>query len=144
MSPINQSLKILMNLTKVQAVISRRFDRLSVHGIGFNDFIILYILVQTEGKRIRRIDLAEKIGLTASGVTRMLLPLEKTGLVKREANERDARVSYVVLTEAGKRLFEEARETAGSLAKDIIPAEKAKKIHAPLSDILTELGGNIF
>jgi DNA-binding MarR family transcriptional regulator len=143
MSTINQSLKILMNLAKVQAVIARRFDRLSIHGIGFNDFMILYLLGQATGSRMRRIDLAEKIGLTASGVTRILLPLEKIGLVTKEANERDARVSYVVLTKTGQQLFEEAKETANSLAKEIIPGEKAKNINTPLSDILTELGGNI-
>jgi len=131
-----------MNLAKVQAVISRRFDGLSMHGIGFNDFMILYLLQQSPGQKMRRIDLAEKIGLTASGVTRMLLPMEKTGLITREANERDARVSYVVLTEAGKRVFEEAKETAAYVAKEIIPAEKAKNL-SPLSDILFGLGGNI-
>ena len=142
MSNINHSLKILMNLTKVQSVVSRRFDALSMHGIGFNDFMILYILRQAEGERMRRIDLAEKIGLTASGVTRMLLPLEKIGLIKRESNERDARISYVVLTETGRRLFEDAKGTASNLAKGIIPIEKVKNITI-LSDLLADLGGNI-
>jgi DNA-binding MarR family transcriptional regulator len=142
MSTINQSLKLLMNLAKVQAVISRRFDRLNMHGIGFSDFMILYLLQQAPGERMRRIDLAEKVGLTASGVTRLLLPLEKRGLVTREANERDARVSYVVLTAAGRQLFEDAKETASSLAKEIVPTDKTKNINA-LSEILTTLGGNI-
>lgn len=142
MSTINNSLKILMNLAKIQSILSRRFDGLSAHGIGFNDFMILYLLKQSAGEKMRRIDLAEKIGLTASGVTRLLLPMEKTGLITREANERDARVSYVVLTETGKRIFEEAKETAAYVAKEIIPAEKVKNI-GPLSDILIGLGGNI-
>jgi hypothetical protein len=38
------TLKILMNLAKVQAVVARRFDRLSVRGIWFSDFMILYLL----------------------------------------------------------------------------------------------------
>jgi DNA-binding MarR family transcriptional regulator len=142
MSTISPSLRILMNLAKVQSAMSRRFDRLSIHGIGFNDFMILYILTQATNERMRRIDLAEEIGLTASGVTRMLLPLEKIGLIKREASARDARVSYVALTETGKQLFEDAKETAGSLAKEIIPTEKTKKI-ATLPDLLIDLGGNI-
>lgn len=142
MSNINHSLRILMNLAKIQSVLSRRFDRLSIHGIGFSDFMILYLLSRAKGERMRRIDLAEKIGLTASGVTRMLLPLEKIGLVKRETNERDARVSYVVLTETGKQLFEDAKDTANSLAGEIIPAEKVPNM-TTLSDILTDLGGNI-
>lgn len=131
-----------MNLAKVQAVMSRRFDRLNMHGIGFNDFIILYLLQQSAAGKMRRIDLADKIGITASGVTRMLLPMEKTGLVTREANERDARVSYVVLTPGGRQLFEDAEKTANVLALEIIPARKSKDI-AALTDILTKLGGNI-
>lgn len=34
---MNPALKILMNLAKVHAMISRRFDRLNVQGIGLND-----------------------------------------------------------------------------------------------------------
>lgn len=131
-----------MNLAKVQAVISRRFDRLNIHGIGFNDFMILYLLQQSAAGKMRRIDLADQIGLTASGITRMLLPMEKTGLVSREANERDARVSYVVLTSAGKQLFEEAEKTASALANEIVPALKPKDMNL-LTDLLTSLGGNI-
>lgn len=142
MSVINPALKILMNLAKVQAVVSRRFDRLNVHGIGFNDLIILYLLRQSTDGKMRRIDLADQIGLTASGITRMLLPMEKIGLVTREANERDARVSYVVLTSAGKQLFEDAEKTASTLASEIIPALKPKDINL-LTDLLSSLGGNI-
>lgn len=142
MSVVNPALKILMNLAKAQAVISRRFDRLNVHGIGFNDLMILYVLQQSTDGKMRRIDLADQIGLTASGITRMLLPMEKIGLVTREANERDARVSYVVLTSAGKQLFEDAEKTASTLANEIVPALKPKDINL-LTDLLSSLGGKI-
>lgn len=131
-----------MNLAKVQAVIARRFDRLNMHGIGFSDFVILYLLQQSADGKMRRIDLADRIGLTASGITRMLLPMEKIGLVSREANERDARVSYVVLTQAGRQLFEDAKLTAEAVAAEIIPGEREKKFN-PLTDLLAMLGGNI-
>lgn len=131
-----------MNLAKVQSIISRRFDRLNMHGIGFTDFMILYFLNQSAGKSMRRIDLAEKAGITASGITRILLPLEKIGLVGREVNERDARVSYVILTEAGRELFDNANQTANALATEIIPAENGRD-NSLLSDLLKQLGGNI-
>ena len=86
MKAIDPSLLLLMNLSKVQSLLSRRFDRLSVHGIGFNDFMILYLLRQAPGEKMRRVDLADGIGLTSSGVTRMLVPMEKIGLIKREIN----------------------------------------------------------
>lgn len=131
-----------MNLAKVQAVISRRFDRLNVHGIGFNDFMILYLLQQSADGKMRRVDLADKIGITASGITRMLLSMEKTGLVTRGANERDARVSYVILTAGGEQIFEDAEKTANRLALEIIHSEKSIAVGA-FADFLTELGGNI-
>lgn len=139
---INADLLLLINITKVQAVLSRKFDALSVHGLSFNDFVILYILNSSSENKMRRIDLAEKIGLTASGVTRLLNPLEKIGLVSRESNERDARVSYVVITANGKKIFEEAQSTAENITKEIIPFKKDKSLRT-LSDLLYELGGNI-
>jgi hypothetical protein len=59
-----------MNLAKVQAVISRRFDRLNIHGIGFNDFMILYLLQQSAAGKMRRIDLADQIGENRTGSPR--------------------------------------------------------------------------
>lgn len=139
---INADLLLLINITKVHAVLSRKFDSLSVHGLSFNDFVILYILNSSLENKMRRIDLAEKIGLTASGVTRLLNPLEKIGLVSRESNDRDARVSYVVITANGKKIFEEAQSTAENITKEIIPFKKDKSLRT-LSDLLYELGGNI-
>lgn len=139
---INSDLLFLMNINKLQSVISRKFDSLSVHGLSFNDFVILYVLYNASESKMRRIDLAEKIGLTASGITRLLNPLEKIGLVSREANERDARVSYVVITPTGKKVFEEAKVTAENVTKDIFPAKKSKSLPI-MNDLLFELGGNI-
>ncbi|MDB5126870.1 MarR family transcriptional regulator [Mucilaginibacter sp.] len=143
MSTISDSLTILISTMKVQSIIARRFDRLSVHGLGFSDFIILNLLDNAPVEKMRRIDLAEKIGLTASGVTRLLLPMEKTGFVTRESNQRDARVSYVVITAAGKKIFEEARQTAELIAKELLPSVKAKDLKI-LSETLFALGGNAY
>jgi DNA-binding MarR family transcriptional regulator len=141
MNKADNSLKLLLNLTKVQSLIYRKFE-LSAHGISFSDFMILYILNQAAGNKMRRIDLAEKTGLTASGVTRMLVPLEKIGLVQREANERDARVSYASLTETGKQILLEAMVTANYKAKEILPQTTIKNEDV-LIRLLEEMGGDI-
>ncbi len=67
-------------------------------------------LYQAADEAMRRIDLAESVGLSASGVTRLLLPMQKIGLVQKEQNPRDARVSLVKLTETGKQIFLTARD----------------------------------
>jgi len=142
MQKIDQSLRLLMNLSKVQSLMSRRFDSLSAHGISFSDFMILYLLNQAPGGKMRRVDLAEKIGLTSSGVTRMLVPMEKIGLIQRETSDRDARVSYAAITTTGSGILQDAMVTAIVKAKEIIPPASVKQF-AVLADLLGELGGNI-
>jgi DNA-binding MarR family transcriptional regulator len=141
MKKISPALDFCLNTAKFQTKLTRRLDS-CLGGLGFNEFIILYNLSLSESHKMRRIDLAEKIGLTASGVTRLLLPMEKIGLIKREANEHDGRVSYVVLAPGGKAKLAEGLERAEMFCEDFIPANKIKKAD-DLSKILIELGKNI-
>lgn len=101
-----------MELSALQSKILKRVDsQLSMHGISFTEFMVMYQLDQALNKTMRRIELAEQVGLSASGVTRLLAPLEKRKLVQRQANSRDARVSLVQLSEAGRQLLEDAMTT---------------------------------
>ena len=133
---MHATVKFFIDLAKIQAIMNRRFDS-GLGGLGFNEFIILYHLSQAQEEKMRRIDLAEKIGLTASGVTRILLPMEKVGLVKKEVNKEDARSSLVLLAHGGKQKLQEALERAELLVEDIIPSEKRNEIRK-VEKILTD------
>ncbi len=127
MKQTNTQLKFFITLSQVYAKIINQFDRHLLGGLGFNDLIILYHLSQSQGEKMRRIDLADKVGLTPSGITRMLLPMEKLGMIKREADERDARVSYVKLATGGKRLLAETLDEAEHVASELLPSTKLGK-----------------
>jgi DNA-binding MarR family transcriptional regulator len=71
------------------------------HGLTVNDYEALYVLSRAEGGRMKRVDLARRLLLTPSGITRLLEGLESAGLVERVACPEDLRVSYAQLTEAG-------------------------------------------
>ena len=133
------SLKVFVNLSKILTENSRRFNG-GLDGIGFNEFVILLHLSQSPENKIRRIDLAEKMGLTASGVTRILAPMEKIGLIQKEANARDARVSYVAISSSGKRNLAETLEKTKPFFEEIFPPNKIKKTN-DLPALLVELGG---
>jgi DNA-binding MarR family transcriptional regulator len=81
---------------------------LADHGLTINDYEALLQLSRAEGARLRRVDLAGSLLLTPSGVTRLLEGLERAGYVERAACESDLRVTYAVLTEAGRTKLEEA------------------------------------
>ncbi len=127
MPKISERLRLLMLVAKTQAEMARR---LAGQGLGFGDLAVLYAISAAPEGKIRRTDLAEAVGLTASGVTRLLLPLEKIGVVKREAHERDGRASYVTLTKSGQRLFEDALGWAEEKCEDIFPENTAKAVAA--------------
>jgi len=114
------SLEFCLRLTRAYAVLTRRLDNAlaNLHGLSFSDFMVLYHLQRAPGTRLRRIDLAERLGLTASGVTRTLLPLEKLGLIARQPDPRDARVGYAALTKAGQSLLIDALISAESISQE--------------------------
>jgi len=124
---ISNKLEFLFTLAKADAIVSRKIGG---QGLGFGDLAVLYAISQAPEGRIRRIDLAEQVGLTASGVTRLLIPLEKIGVIKREAHERDARVSYATLTKAGKELFTDTLKTVERKCDDLITAEQTKNLES--------------
>ena len=77
---------------------------------------------------MRRVDLADTIGLTASGITRLLLPMEKIGLVRREAHDGDARVSYVAIAPGGEAKLTEAISRAEEYCSDIIHSAESVEV----------------
>ena len=79
------------------------------HGLTLNDYEVLLHLSRAEGGRMRRVDLAESVLLTASGITRLLDGLERAGDVCKETCESDRRVSYAKLTDAGRARLRRAR-----------------------------------
>ncbi|MER6734404.1 MarR family winged helix-turn-helix transcriptional regulator [Streptomyces puniciscabiei] len=141
---MSDALDVTLRLVRAQAALVRRFDsRLDgLHGVSLADFTLLLRLSQAPGGRMRRVDLAEALGVTASGVTRGLAPLERIGLVTREADARDARVAYASLTGTGRRRLREMLVTAEETAAELFaaPALSAEDI-TRLSSLLARLGG---
>ena len=90
------------------------------HGLGLNDLALLLELHGAPNGRLRRLDLAERLGITPSGVARQLAPLERRGLVGRESHPDDARLAIVVLTEAGTRVVGDMLPTAEEAANRVL------------------------
>jgi DNA-binding MarR family transcriptional regulator len=111
----NPSLNAVLRLIRAQSHLQNRFaaELGSVHGLSVNELMLLMQLDQSEGGRLRRVDLAERLDLSQSSVTRMLAPMEKVGWVARADDPGDARVAYVVLRKAGRRLAREGARTLG-------------------------------
>ncbi len=137
----NPAIKFFITIGKTQSILNNRFDR-GLGGLGFNEFLILYYLDQAEDQKLRRVDLADKVGMTPSGVTRLLLPMEKVHYVESGPAEEDARVRFVSSTAAGREKLKEALERLEVLAEDFISAKRSKEL-VSLTDLLIEIGGRV-
>ena len=72
----------------------------------------LELLSRASDKELRVNELAQRIGLNASSVTRLVNRLEAKGLARRDLCADDGRGVYAVIGEAGERLLSDARPAA--------------------------------
>src|ERR1022692_4830085 len=86
------------------------------HGLTMARYDVLAQLV-TAGGRLGLTELASAIMLSPSGLSKLLDRMEKSGLVRREADHRDARAAFAVITSQGRSLASAARHSHHDLVR---------------------------
>lgn len=81
---------------------------LAEHGLTNGDYEVLVVLSEADDRRMRMCDLARRLRLSPSGLTRRLDGLTKAGHVRREPSGTDRRVMLAVLTGEGMRAMRRA------------------------------------
>lgn len=112
----------MTNLEKYLAIrdlVNATEKRALVYGASFSEFVILRAVEAGGPQGIRRVDLAEQVSLSVSGITRALAPLEKLGYIEHQEEELDARVRKVVLTKSGRELFKDIEKDVQRLMDGI-------------------------
>lgn len=125
-----------LHLARADAEVRRRVE---AQGLSLSDLAALYHLSSTQTATMRRQDLADRLGISPSGVTRLLAPLEKLGYVARESDPRDARRSLVVLTPAGAARTRDAVAHAEERAQALLERSFDAEQIAALTDLLLRL-----
>ena len=110
------------------------------HGLTLSDFEVLLRLSRADDRRMRRVDLADQVFLSASGVTRLLDGLERQGFVERAACASDRRVVYAVLSDAGLGRLRTAAESHFAQIDAIFGARFDDADLAELTSLLDRLG----
>jgi DNA-binding MarR family transcriptional regulator len=107
------AIEAFVRLIRANAAVTRRLSaQLSAdHGLSINAYEALLHLARAPERRMRRVDLANSLLLTAGGVTRLLDGLEREGFVGREECPTDRRVTYAVLTKTGRTKLREATKS---------------------------------
>jgi DNA-binding MarR family transcriptional regulator len=111
------------------------------HGLSINAYEALLHLARAPDSRLRRVDLANGLLLTAGGVTRLLDGLERDGFVAREECASDRRVTYAVLTEAGRAKLREASKSHTRQIRELLGGSYDDDELAQLIALLDRLPG---
>ena len=83
------------------------------HGMGLSEFRALEHLHQSETSELRMQDLADKVGLEPSSVSRLVGRLETAGFAFKDLCPSDKRGVYAVITDDGRERYQAARATYG-------------------------------
>lgn len=113
----------------------------ATHGLTVNDYEALMLLSRAKANSMRRVDLAEALQLSASGVTRLLEGLERQGLVARAVCPDDGRVSYAVLTPAGRQKLAKASRAHGAAIRTLFQQRYTNAELDTLARLLARLSG---
>lgn len=109
--------------------------------LTINDYEALLLLARADDERLRRTDLVQNLQLTASGVTRLLDGLETAGLVEKAHCESDARVTYAVLTDAGRTKLKDASCSHVAAIRELFEGRYTEAELRTLADLLGRLPG---
>jgi DNA-binding MarR family transcriptional regulator len=109
----SQALSAWVAFLRGHAALTRSLNAQLVagHGLTINDYEVLLHLSRAPERRLKRVELAQGVLLTPSGITRLLDGLEAAGWVEKAACAADARVTYAVLTDAGEEKLRAAAVT---------------------------------
>lgn len=91
------------------AVLDTELER--EHDLALSSYEVLLHLADAEDCSMRMGELAERLFLSRSGLTRLVDRLVRAGLLERTTCETDRRGSYARLTDEGRRRFDAARTT---------------------------------
>ena len=138
-----QGLSAWIGLLRGHAALTRTLNAelIADHGITINDYDVMAQLVKAPERKMRRVDLARSVVLSASGITRLLDGLEREGWVCKASCTSDGRITYAVLTDDGLAKYRAARTTHLASVREMFADRYTCDELAQLGELLSRLEG---
>jgi DNA-binding MarR family transcriptional regulator len=126
---------------RVHASLTRRLeqDLLSEHDLPLASYDVLVQLVEAPAGRLRMTDLAERVLLSRSGLTRLVDRLAAEGLAERQSCPSDARGTFAVITDAGRARLRTAAPTHLRGVQEYVTGRLSPSELDALGDLLRRL-----
>lgn len=142
--PRDPRLETWRSFLVAHAQIRRQLERelQAEQSLGLGEYEVLLLLARAEDRQLRMSELADRLVLSRSGVTRLVDRLEADALVERESCDTDRRGSWATLTDAGHLRLRRAAPThlrgVGEHFLDRIPPDELETLQRTLDRVLDE------
>lgn len=134
-------MQAFVGLLRGHAAATRCFSALLQrgHGLSLSEYEVLVRLARAPDQRLKRVELVSAVLLTPSGITRLLNRLEDSGLVGKASCKTDARVTYAVLTKAGRAKLDAATRSHVREIHTLLGGEFSKEELSTLASLLARM-----
>jgi DNA-binding MarR family transcriptional regulator len=108
-----RELRAWKGLLEAHATLARALDAelQAGHGLTLSQYEVLMVVADAPGEAMRMADIADRVLLSRSGLTRLVDRLAGATLIERRACPSDARGALAHLTPAGRERLDAARRT---------------------------------
>lgn len=129
---VGKELRMLNNA--VRRYLNRNSHRANHENLTCSNTWIIAHLAESEaaGRDVFQRDLEEEFGVTRSTASKVLILLEKKGLISREVVSHDARLKKIVLTDRSRKIAAEMNSDGENLEKQLIKGFSDEEIAALL------------
>jgi DNA-binding MarR family transcriptional regulator len=119
--------------------LERRLDSAlgSQRGVTLAEYRLLRALADAPYSRASRVELAQAVGMTPSGVTRALKPMERSGMVTTVRSKRDARFALAALSPSGRELVNAASAVVDEAMGRLLV--RAPRIRTQMEEMMRQL-----
>jgi len=130
-------LGLCLNIGRAHASLNLKLreDLGAFHGLNYEDFTLLHLLLCADGGRMAIADLARSLGLPISALIRKMVLLEKTGLAERTAGTNEDSRRHATIRPGGRKLMQAAVTTVEAICTDAVKSlapESLPQINAAL------------
>ncbi|HEX7017336.1 MAG TPA: MarR family transcriptional regulator [Patescibacteria group bacterium] len=118
MQTASSQLTFFIILTRTKNRTLKYFESI-LEELNFNEFLVLYYLNRSFKRKLTQTELADRLGITRAGMTRILKIMQGTKLIKVDFSADDTRAKYIQPTTVGYQKFLQALERLDSGAKHL-------------------------
>ncbi len=97
-------------------------------GMPASRLVLMRELANASPDGIGVLEIARQLGINAAAITRLVKEMDGQGLIKRRADGRDARRSYITLSAKGTRTFEQLHARGHELEQSLAAAISAEDV----------------